>query len=135
MPLGTAAVARMGRDVTIVASLAMVPKALSAAQTLSTEGIEAEVIDLRSLVPLDMNTILKSVRRTTRLVTVEEEPLRGSWSSDVVAEVATVAFDSLDAPPVRVGLPEAPLAFSPTLEDAAIPSESRIVEAVRQVMA
>jgi pyruvate dehydrogenase E1 component beta subunit len=135
VPLGTAAIARMGRDVTIVASLAMVPKALSAAQTLSADGIDAEVIDLRSLVPLDVDTILKSVRRTTRLVTVEEEPLRGSWSSDVVAEVATVVFDSLDAPPVRVGLPEAPLAFSPTLEDAAIPSESRIVEAVRQVMA
>jgi pyruvate dehydrogenase E1 component beta subunit len=121
--------------VTIVASLAMVPKALAAAETLSTEGIDAEVLDLRSLVPMDIDTILESVRRTTRLVTVEEEPLRGSWSSDVVAEVATLAFDFLDAQPVRVGLPDAPLAFSATLEDAAIPDERRIVEAVRQVMA
>jgi pyruvate dehydrogenase E1 component beta subunit len=135
LPLGRAAIARPGRDVTIVASLAMVPKALAAAETLSTEGIDAEVLDLRSLVPMDIDTILESVRRTTRLVTVEEEPLRGSWSSDVVAEVATLAFDFLDAQPVRVGLPDAPLAFSATLEDAAIPNERRIVEAVRQVMA
>jgi pyruvate dehydrogenase E1 component beta subunit len=135
VPLGTAAIARPGRDVTIVASLAMVPRALSAAQVLAADDIDAEVVDLRSLVPLDMDTVVASVRRTTRLVTVEEQPLRGGWSSDVVAEVVTRAFDSLDAPPVRVGLPDAPLAFSPTLEDAAIPSEGRIAEAVRRVMA
>jgi acetoin:2,6-dichlorophenolindophenol oxidoreductase subunit beta len=135
VPLGTAAIARPGRDLTIVASLAMVPRALSAAESLSVEGIDAEVIDLRSLVPLDIETVLASVRRTTRLVTVEEEPLRGGWSSDVVAQVATSAFDSLDAPPVRVGLPDAPLAFSATLEDAAIPDEGRIVQAVHEVMA
>jgi pyruvate dehydrogenase E1 component beta subunit len=135
VPLGTAAIARPGRDVTIVASLAMVPRALSAAQVLAADDIDAEVVDLRSLVPLDMDTVVASVRRTTRLVTVEEQPLRGGWSSDVVAEVVTRAFDSLDAPPVRVGLPDAPLAFSPTLEDAAIPSEGRIAEAVRRLMA
>lgn len=134
-PIGRAVVARPGRDVTIVASLAMVGKAMLAAEVLSAEGVEAEVLDLRSLVPLDLDSILSSVRRTTRLVTVEEGTRQGGWSADVVAEMVAVAFDSLDAPPVRVTLPDAPLAFSPALEDAAIPSEGRIADAVRRVMA
>jgi pyruvate dehydrogenase E1 component beta subunit len=112
----------------------MVPVAMEAADRLSGDGIEAEVIDVRSLLPLDTNTIVESVQRTNRLVTVEEQPTRGGWGSDVVAEVVAQAFDYLDAPPTRVGTPPAPIPFSPVLEDAATPSPDRVVAAVREAI-
>lgn len=133
-PIGSASVVRKGTDITLVASLAMVPVAVSAAEQLTGEGIEAEVIDVRSLLPLDASTIVESVGRTNRLVTIEEQPVYGGWGSHVAAEVVEQAFDYLDHPPVRLGTPEAPVAFSPPLEDAAIPSAERVVETVRRIM-
>lgn len=133
--LEKARVVRPGRDVTVVASLMMVERALEAADMLAGEGVEAEVIDICSLRPLDTDTVVASVRKTNRLVTVGEEPVLGSWGSDVVAGVVAEAFGDLDAPPVRIGLPEAPLPFSPPLERAAIPSADKIAAAVRDLMA
>lgn len=133
-PIGRAAIVRSGSDVTVVASLAMVSVAFQAAEAMQEQGIDMEVIDLRTLVPLDLDTIVESVRRTSRLVTVEEEPVSGGWGGNIVAEVVARAFDHLDAPPRRVGTPFAPLAFSPVLERAAIPSGEDVVRTVRELM-
>lgn len=133
VPLGKARVLRSGEDVTLVATLAMVPVALEAAERLAGEGLEAEVIDLRSLLPFDGETVVESVRRTGRLITIEEQPVYGGWGSSVAAEVVDKAFDYLDYPPLRLGTPAAPIAFSPVLEDAAIPSVERVMAAVRTV--
>jgi len=133
VPLGKARVLRSGEDVTLVATLAMVPVALEAAERLAGEGVEAEVIDLRSLLPFDGETVVESVRRTGRLITIEEQPVYGGWGSSVAAEVVDKAFDYLDYPPLRLGTPAAPIAFSPVLEDAAIPSVERVMAAVRTV--
>jgi acetoin:2,6-dichlorophenolindophenol oxidoreductase subunit beta len=133
MPTG-ARVLRAGRDATIVASLAMVGKALAAAEQLSLEGIEAEVIDIQILRPLDVTLISASVRRTNILVTVEEQAPTGGWSSDVVADVVSQAFDYLDAPPTRITLPDHPLPYSPRLEDALIPSPETIAAAVKALL-
>ena len=133
-PLGRAAVVRPGRDVTIVATLLMVDRALKAAQILAQQdGIEAEVIDLRLLRPLDVETVVASVTKTGRLLTVEEQPVLGGWGGDVVAFAVAHAFRQLKAAPQRLGLPDAPLPFSPPLEDAAMPSPERIVETVRRM--
>ncbi|MGI8826449.1 MAG: alpha-ketoacid dehydrogenase subunit beta [Chloroflexota bacterium] len=134
IPFGKARVLRAGEDVTLVASLAMVPVALEAAGGLASDGIEAEVIDMRSLLPFDPDTIVESVQRTSHLVTVEEQTVHGGWGSSVAAEVVERAFDYLDHPPVRIGTPSAPIAFSPVLEDASIPSAERVHEAVRTVL-
>jgi len=123
-------VLRPGTDVTIVASLAMVRRSLQAADALAERGIEAEVINLRALRPLDTRPIIDSVRRTGALVTVEEAHPVGGWSGDVIAAVASEAFDFIDRPPVRITLPDWPMPYSPELEDAAIPSAERIVDAV-----
>ncbi len=133
VPLGKARVLRSGEDVTLVATLAMVPVALEAAERLAGEGLEAEVIDLRSLLPFDGETVVESVRRTGRLITIEEQPVYGGWGSSVAAEVVDKAFDYLDYPPLRLGTPAAPIAFSPVLEDAAIPSVERVMAAARTV--
>ena len=133
VPLGQARVLRAGEDVTLVATLAMVSVALEAAEHLAGAGIAAEVIDLRSLLPYDAATVLASVRRTGRLITIEEQTVYGGWGSSVAADVVEQAFDYLDHPPLRLGTPAAPLAFSPGLEDAALPSVERVVEAVRTV--
>jgi pyruvate dehydrogenase E1 component beta subunit len=133
VPLGKARVLRSGDDITLVATLAMVPVALEAAERLASEGVEAEVIDLRSLLPFDADTVVESVRRTGRLITIEEQPVYGGWGSSVAAEVVDQAFDYLDHPPLRLGTPAAPIAFSSVLEDAAIPSVERVVESVRTV--
>lgn len=133
VPLGQARVLRAGDDVTLVATLAMVRVALEAAERLAGEGVAAEVIDLRSLLPYDAATVLASVRRTGRLITIEEQTVYGGWGSSVAADVVEQAFDYLDHPPLRLGTPAAPLAFSPGLEDAALPSVERVVEAVRTV--
>jgi len=132
--IGSARVARAGRDVTLVATLAMVPRALSAAEHLAADGVDAEVIDLRSLAPLDLPAVVESVRRTGRLVTIEEQSVSGGWGGNLVAEVVARAFDDLDAPPARLGLPEAPVPFSPVLEDAALPSPERIAEVARRMV-
>jgi pyruvate dehydrogenase E1 component beta subunit len=131
VPLGQAAVLREGTDVTLVALAAMVPRALAAAERLAADhGIDAEVIDLRSLIPLDAQTILRSVEKTSRLFTIEENPRVAGWGAEIVSLVADEGFYSLDAPLVRITTPHIPLPSAAALEDMAIPSVDRIVETV-----
>ncbi|MEU9050842.1 MULTISPECIES: alpha-ketoacid dehydrogenase subunit beta [unclassified Streptomyces] len=133
--LGRAAVVREGADVTLVALASMVPLALKAADLLSGEGIEAEVIDLRCLVPLDMSTVLASLGRTSRLVTVEENPYQGGWGATVVSVVADEGFGLLDAPVRRVAGECVPLPFADALEERVIPTVDKVVTAVRTLTA
>jgi pyruvate dehydrogenase E1 component beta subunit len=112
----------------------MVPVALESADRLARQGIEAEVIDVRSLLPLDIETIVESVKRTNRLFTLEEQPVYGGWGSSVAAEATVRAFDYLDHPPIRIGTPAAPMPFSPVLEDAAIPSPEQVEKIVQRAM-
>jgi len=131
VPLGQASVLREGSDVTLVALAAMVPRALDAAERLATDhGVDAEVIDLRSLIPLDAQAILRSVAKTSRLFTIEENPRVGGWGAEIVSLVADEGFYSLDAPLVRITTPHIPLPSAAALEDLAIPSVDRIVETV-----
>jgi len=132
--LGTATVLREGTDVTIAALAAMVPKAVEAADRLAGEGISAEVIDVRSLVPLDTQTLCGSVRRTSRLVTVEENPRLCGWGAELVSIVVEECFWNLDGPPTRVTTPHVPLPSAGDLEDLTVPTTDRIVEATRKVM-
>jgi acetoin:2,6-dichlorophenolindophenol oxidoreductase subunit beta len=133
--LGRAAVARPGADVTLVALASTVPVALSAAQQLAAEGISAEVVDLRCLVPLDMRTVLDSLRRTSRLVVVEENPYQGGWGGTVVSIVADEGFELLDAPPRRIAAACVPLPFATVLEEQVIPTVAKVVAAVRTLAA
>jgi pyruvate dehydrogenase E1 component beta subunit len=135
VPLGEAKVLRQGSDVTICALALMVPRAMKAAETLQKEhGISATVIDLRSLVPLDTQTILKETEKTGRLVTVEENPRLCGWGAEIASIVAEELFWSLDGPIVRVTTPHVPLAAAGNLEDAQIPSAEKIVDAVRRLV-
>ncbi|MEE8600602.1 alpha-ketoacid dehydrogenase subunit beta [Euzebya tangerina] len=127
--LGTAAVLREGTDVTIVALANMVPKAVEAAEVLAQRGISAELIDLRCLVPLDTATVLASVKKTSRLVTVEENPRLCGWGAEVVSIVAEEAIWHIDGPLTRVTTPHLPLPSADNLEDAVLPSVQRIVDA------
>ena len=133
--LGAATVVREGGDVTIAALGAMVPKAVEAAEELSADGVDAEVIDVRSLVPLDVTTIAGSVERTGHLVTVEENPRLCGWGAEVASIAAEESFYSLDGPIVRVTTPHLPLPAADVLEDAAIPAVDRIVDGVRKAVA
>ena len=133
--LGVAKTVREGDDVTIAALGAMVPKAVEAAEGLASDGLSAEVIDVRSLVPLDVSALLDSVGRTGHLVTVEENPRLCGWGAEIASIVADEAFFSLDGPVVRVTTPHLPLPAADVLEDAAIPSVDRIVEGVRRAVA
>jgi pyruvate dehydrogenase E1 component beta subunit len=113
----------------------MVPRAIEAAEKLkAARGIDCEVIDVRSLVPLDTRTILESVARTHRLFTVEENPRLCGWGAEIVSIVADEAFYDLDGPPVRITTPHIPLPASDALEDMAIPSVARIAERVQQAL-
>ena len=128
--LGVATIRKPGSDVTIVALAAMVPVAEEAATTLEASGVSAEVIDLRTLVPLDTKALLDSISRTGRLVTVEENPRLCGWGAEITSIVAEEAFWDLDAPIVRVTTPHIPLPAVAELEDLAIPSSGQVVEAV-----
>jgi acetoin:2,6-dichlorophenolindophenol oxidoreductase subunit beta len=132
--LGTAKVLRHGDDATIVALGLMVPRALVAAEQLAEAGVDCTVIDVRSLVPLDTATILASVGHTGRLYTVEENPRLCGWGAEIVSIVAEECFTSLDGPLVRITTPHVPLPAADALEDAALPSVTRIVETVRKTM-
>ena len=134
VPLGKARIAREGNDVTIVAFSRMVHLALEAAEALNGEGVDVEVIDPRSLSPLDDETILESVRKTERLVVVDEDNPRCSMATDIIALVTTQAFDHLDAPPRMVTAPHTPVPFSPPMEQYYVPSVERIITAVREVV-
>ncbi len=135
LPIGRAEVLRPGSDITVVASLAMVRRALEAGEVLAAEGIDVEVVDLRTLIPLDVDTISESVSRTGRLVTVEEQSPAAGWGSHVIASVVERGLAHMRAAPKRIGLPAAPLPFSPVLEDEAIPTADRIAAVVREAVA
>jgi acetoin:2,6-dichlorophenolindophenol oxidoreductase subunit beta len=133
--LGRAAVVREGSDVSLVALAATVPLALAAADQLAGDGISAEVIDLRCLVPLDMATVLASLGRTSRLVIVEENPYQGGWGGTVASVVADEGFELLDAPVRRVAAACVPLPFADVLEQQVIPTVGAVTEAVRALTA
>jgi pyruvate/2-oxoglutarate/acetoin dehydrogenase E1 component len=130
IPLGEANVARPGDDLTIVSIGKGVPDALAAAETLSADGIEAEVVDLRTLRPLDIDTVLASVAKTNRLLAVEEGPRTGGWATGVLGAVAERGLHDLDDAWI-VATDETPIPYSPTLEDAFIPDAEAIVQSVR----
>ncbi len=132
--LGRARIVRSGTDATIVATQLMCRRALEAAEQLASEGMDVEVIDLRTLVPLDEATLTESLARTNRLVCVQESPLDGSWAASVVARIALRAFDLLDAPPLVVGGDDTPIPYSGPLEDAWVPTVERIGAAVRELL-
>jgi acetoin:2,6-dichlorophenolindophenol oxidoreductase subunit beta len=129
--LGTARVRRSGSDATVVALGTMVHRALAAAEQLAAEGTDCEVIDLRSLVPLDVSTVAASVRKTSRLFTVEESPRLCGWGAELASIMAEECFYDLDAPIRRITTPHVPLPAADSLEDAAIPSVERVVSCVR----
>ncbi|MCL4532163.1 MAG: alpha-ketoacid dehydrogenase subunit beta, partial [Actinobacteria bacterium] len=133
IPLGKADVKRSGRDVTVVALAAMVPRALAAAQTLASEGIEVEVIDPRTLVPFDLETVAASVARTGRLAILQEAPLIGGFGSEIARAVGEVAFDYLEAP-IKVVAPTVPLPASPPLEAVVLPNERHLIDAVHELL-
>jgi len=134
IPLGQAAVKREGSDVTIVACSMMVVAALEAAGTLAGEGIEAEVIDLRTLVPLDREGILESVRKTSKVVVLHEATRACGVGAEVSALIAERAWEDLDGPVVRVSTPDVPIPFSPTLEQAVLPQVDDVKEACRELL-
>jgi pyruvate dehydrogenase E1 component beta subunit len=134
IPFGQADVKRQGRDATIVATGPMVGKALEAAQTLSQEGIEVEVVDPRTLVPLDKATIFASVEKTNRVVVTDEEVRRGGSSAEIASLIAEECFDALDAPVKRVAAADVPMPFSPELEKLVLPKAEDLVAAVRALV-
>jgi pyruvate dehydrogenase E1 component beta subunit len=133
LPIGKARIARAGSDVTIVSYSRGMAYALEAAKRLAEEGIEAEVVDLRTLRPLDIDTVLASVRKTNRIVTVEEGWPICSIGSEVCARVALEAFDDLDAPPMRITGADVPMPYAANLEKFALPSVEQVVAAVKSV--
>jgi 2-oxoisovalerate dehydrogenase E1 component len=134
IPFGKADIKRAGKDVTVVAVAAMVIKALDVARILEKDGISVEVVDPRTIAPLDKETILESVKKTGRLVIAEEGCVTGGFGSEVAAIAAKEAFDYLDAPIERVGAPDTPVPFAPELEQTYIPGEEEIEQAIRAVM-
>ncbi|RJS82589.1 alpha-ketoacid dehydrogenase subunit beta [Candidatus Bathyarchaeota archaeon] len=134
IPFGVADVKREGKDVTVVATLFMVHKALNAAEKLEEEGISVEVVDPRTLTPLDKQAIIKSVKKTGRIVIVTEDCRTAGVSAEIAAVVAEEAIDYLDAPIKRVAEPDTPIPFSPPLEQYVIPDEKAIIKAVKEVV-
>lgn len=133
IPFGTADIKREGEDVTVVATMFMVHKALEAAKTLEKEGLSVEVVDPRTLVPLDKEVIISSVKKTGRLVVVSEDCKTAGVTAEIAAVVAEEAIDYLDAPIKRVAEPDTPIPFSPPLEKYVIPDEKTIIKAVKKI--
>lgn len=134
IPFGVADVKREGEDCTVVATSRTVLMALRAAEMLGEEGIHVEVVDPRTLFPLDIHTIVKSVKKTSRLVVAHEAPERGGFGAEVVAQIAEKAFDYLDAPIQRVCAPSVPAPFARHLEDSVIVDEKKIADRVRRLV-
>jgi pyruvate dehydrogenase E1 component beta subunit len=132
--IGRARVVRSGRDVTVVALSRLVHEAVAAAEELTREGIDVEVIDPRTLVPLDLETIVESVARTHRLVVAHEAVVHGGFGAEIAAQAQAAAFDDLDAPVARVGAPFAPVPFSPPLEDAYLPDRDDLCSTIRALV-
>jgi pyruvate dehydrogenase E1 component beta subunit len=135
VPLGEAAIPRAGEDVTIVALASTVPLAIAAAEQLDRDGVSAEIVDLRCLVPLDVQTVLRSVEKTSRLLIVEENPYQGGWGATIASIVADEGFELLDAPIRRLAAECVPLPFADALEQAVIPTVAKAVDAVRKLVA
>lgn len=134
VPLGQACTLRPGRDATVIAVGRMVPEAMTAAARLAESGTEVEVIDLRTVQPLDSQTILQSVRRTNRALVVHEAVTFGGIGAEIAAQIQELAFDYLDAPVLRLGAPFSPVPFSPVLERAYIPDSDRIGAGVQRLL-
>jgi pyruvate dehydrogenase E1 component beta subunit len=135
LPLGKAKVRRAGKDVTVAAIQLMMHRSLEAAELLAKEGIDVEVIDLRSMSPLDEETILQSLAKTNRLVVVEESPHSAGWGGDLVSLAADKGLYWLEAPVKRVNMGGALVPYSPPLEDASVPNVQRIAQTIREVVA
>ncbi len=134
VPIGKGIVRREGTDVTIIGTLLMMHRAMQAAETLAKEGISAEVIDPRSLVPFDWELVKASVMKTSRAVIVEEGPKRGGWSAEIAATLAEEMSDYLTAPVTRVASPDIPVPFAPPMENYYRPDANKIVNAVRKLL-
>jgi len=134
VPIGEAAVRRVGKDATVVSYSRMALRSLAAAERLAADGIECEVIDLRSLAPWDRDAVLRSVAKTNRLVIVEEGTRTGGVGAEIAATVQDLGFDDLDAPIERVAGADVPIPSSATLEKAAIPNEQDIIDAVKRAL-
>ncbi|MFY9309389.1 MAG: pyruvate dehydrogenase complex E1 component subunit beta [Bacteroidia bacterium] len=134
IPIGVADIKREGKDVTIVSFGKIIKQALNAATELEKEGISAEVIDLRTIRPIDYATVINSVKKTNRLVIVEEAWPLGSIATEVAFKVQREAFDYLDAPVLRVTCADVPLPYAPTLIEASLPNAARVIKAVKEVM-
>ena len=134
IPLGEADIKHAGTDITVVANSIMLHRALNVAEALANEGVSVEVIDPRCLVPFDVDTVIESVKKTSRLVIVEESNERGGWGAQLAADVAGKAIGYVDAPIRRVAAPDVPIPFAPVLEKAVIPDEAQIRSAILELM-
>ena len=134
LPIGTARVVREGRTVTVAATGWMVHRALAVATNLASEGIDVEVVDVRCLAPLDLVTIVGSIRKTSRLVVAHEAWKFGGFGAEISAAIAETAFDALDAPIVRVGAPHQPVPSTKSLRDLFLPNDGNLAEAIRRVI-
>ena len=135
VPLGQANVARSGSDITVVGLASTVPMALAAAERLAADGVSAEVIDLRTLIPLDVSTVMASLERTSKLLIVEENPYQGGWGATLASIVADEGFELLDAPVRRLAADNVPLPFADALENQVIPTIDKVVSAVTRLAA
>ena len=133
--LGQARTARSGKDVSVITYGAMVHTALEAADKLAGDGVDLEIIDLRSLVPLDSEAVLESVRRTSRVILLHEDTRTAGFAGELAAQIASDAFEYLDGPVLRVTAPDCPVPYSPPLEQAFLPSTDDLIAAVRRLMA
>jgi len=134
IPFGKADIKKEGDDITLVATARMVHVALATAKKLEEDGISLEVIDPRTIVPLDKQTIISSVKKTSRVIIVDEDYERCGFASEIAAIVSDEAFDCLDAPVKRIATPNVPIPFSPVLEKYVIPSEEKIIEAAKEII-
>jgi len=135
MPLGSARIRREGRDLTVIAYGWMVHGALEAAEAAEAEGVSVEVLDLRSLAPLDEEAVLASARKTGKVLIVHEAPLTGGFGAEIAARIADRAFDHLDGPVRRLAYPDTPVPYQKDLEAAALPDAGKILEAIRELSA
>jgi 2-oxoisovalerate dehydrogenase E1 component beta subunit len=131
VPIGKARIARPGRDLTVVTYGAMVWVALDAAETLAAEGIEMEVVDLRTLLPLDRETVCESVKRTSKVLLLHEDTRTAGMAGELAATISESVFEYLDAPIVRVTAPDTPVPFSPPLEEAFLPNAAKVIDKAR----
>ena len=134
VPLGKARIHREGRDLSILTWAAMVHTATEAADALAADGVEVEIVDLRTLVPLDEEAILRSVARTSRAIVLHEAPRTGGFGGEIAATIAEKAFEHLDAPIVRVTAPDTPVPYSPPLEEYYLPGKDDLLEAARKLL-